>query len=356
MKRIGTHSGQFHCDEVFGAMMLTRFVPEFEGASITRSRDPKVLDELDLVLDVGSVYDPERLRFDHHQKSFTESFSPAHSIRLSACGLIYKHYGQIIIPNAIKFLYESAAIPKPDQLPLPLPEAKLSSIQNSIYEGLILPIDAIDNGVPRYSSAVEARYPPLESDIGTRIGRLNLQWFEDAGETQDQRFLKAMILAEEEFVFNIKKLYYREVLSLPIVREAIEGRAVNDPSGRIIVLRKGCDWKKSLYDLERDMKIEKLAYVIYFDGGAGDWRIQAVAVAPGSFESRVPLKKDWRGLEQSALAKISGIEDIVFCHHSGFIGGALSLESVIRMGRESLAEEAQELAQQSKKETESKSE
>lgn len=44
IKRIGTHSGHFHCDEVLACAMLTNYVPDYRDAEIVRSRDPKVLD------------------------------------------------------------------------------------------------------------------------------------------------------------------------------------------------------------------------------------------------------------------------------------------------------------------------
>ena len=72
-KRIGTHSGSFHCDEALGCALLRR-TSEFAGAEIVRSRDPEVLKDLDVVIDVGGVYEPEHQRFDHHQRGFTETF------------------------------------------------------------------------------------------------------------------------------------------------------------------------------------------------------------------------------------------------------------------------------------------
>lgn len=65
--RIGTHDGKFHCDEVLACYML-RSLPEYCDAEIKRSRDPAVLDECDIVVDVGGVYDPSVHRYDHHQK------------------------------------------------------------------------------------------------------------------------------------------------------------------------------------------------------------------------------------------------------------------------------------------------
>ena len=72
-KRIGTHSGSFHCDEALGCWLLRR-TQEFAGAEIVRSRDPEVLKDLDVVIDVGGVYDAGSNRFDHHQRGFNETF------------------------------------------------------------------------------------------------------------------------------------------------------------------------------------------------------------------------------------------------------------------------------------------
>lgn len=56
-KRIGTHSGTFHCDEALGCFLLQQ-TSKFRDSEITRTRDPSVLQELDVVIDVGGVYDP----------------------------------------------------------------------------------------------------------------------------------------------------------------------------------------------------------------------------------------------------------------------------------------------------------
>jgi len=54
---------------------------------------------------------------------------------------------------------------------------------------------------------------------------------------------------------------------------------------------------------------------------------------------RVPLCKAWRGLRAQELkSMIDGVTDIEFVHHSGFIGGAWSMESVIKMAELSILE------------------
>lgn len=57
MVQIGTHSGTFHCDEALGCFLLNQ-TGKFEDAGVVRSRDPAVLDTLDIVIDVGGKYEP----------------------------------------------------------------------------------------------------------------------------------------------------------------------------------------------------------------------------------------------------------------------------------------------------------
>ena len=47
---------------------------------------------LDIIVDVGGVYDPSRHRYDHHQRGFTEVFGNGgyDKIKLSSAGLVYK--------------------------------------------------------------------------------------------------------------------------------------------------------------------------------------------------------------------------------------------------------------------------
>ncbi len=66
-KRIATHNGKFHCDEALACFMLRR-LPEYSSSEVVRTRDPKVIDTCDIVVDVGGVYDPSSHRYDHHQR------------------------------------------------------------------------------------------------------------------------------------------------------------------------------------------------------------------------------------------------------------------------------------------------
>lgn len=91
--------GRFHCDEVLACTLLRNFTTEFRNAQVIRSRDPKVWETADILVDVGGKYEPPRL-LDHHQIEFQETF-PSHNIRMSSAGLVYLHFPEII-RNAIE--------------------------------------------------------------------------------------------------------------------------------------------------------------------------------------------------------------------------------------------------------------
>jgi uncharacterized UPF0160 family protein len=52
------------------AVSLLLRTNEFKKSIIVRTRDEEILKQLDLLCDVGAVFDPDSKRFDHHQKSF----------------------------------------------------------------------------------------------------------------------------------------------------------------------------------------------------------------------------------------------------------------------------------------------
>lgn len=64
--------------------------------AVTRSRDPNILENCDIVVDVGAIYDHEKSRYDHHQRGFEEIFGFGYNTKLSSAGLIYKQLSFLI--------------------------------------------------------------------------------------------------------------------------------------------------------------------------------------------------------------------------------------------------------------------
>jgi len=327
---IGTHSGIFHCDEILACFML-RQLPRFAGAKIVRSRDDKVLKECDIVVDVGGEFDKDRNLFDHHQKSFQHSLSslrpefPNYNVRLSSAGLIYTYFGEEVIAEILK-----------TKCGLNIEQQVLKKIFEKVYQGLIQEIDGIDNGVPMYDGEPQYR---ISSDISSRVGRFNSTWNStDAFDVQSQ-FEKAMVIAGEEFVDRV--LYYGTVWypARSIVAESLESRFSVHESGEIIDFKQICPWKDHLFDLEIENSLEGVVKYVLFCGGTGDYRAACVPNKPGSFVCRKFLHKQWRGVREQDLQKISGIEGATFVHATGFIGGCKTRDGALEMAVKSLQAE-----------------
>lgn len=153
MATIGTHSGSFQADEALGVWMLKR-LPLYKDSPVIRSRDTEVLKPLTIVIDVAGRYEHDILRYDHHQRGFFETFDGQNKdfkdggrpdvtgpetatgkfkTKLSAAGLVYKHYGREVI-SAL----HPAMAKDPDAL-----EWVFDKMYKDFMEGL----DADDNGI-----------------------------------------------------------------------------------------------------------------------------------------------------------------------------------------------------------------
>ena len=94
-----------------------------------------------MLVDVGSTFQTDSYKFDHHQKGFEEKFDTNKypQVKMSSAGLIYKYFGIEVIKNIAKSAWN---YPIDD-----ISEDDWTQIHQQMYKGFILEIDAIDNGV-----------------------------------------------------------------------------------------------------------------------------------------------------------------------------------------------------------------
>lgn len=325
-KRIGTHSGTFHCDEATAIFMLINHTKEFKDAEIVRTRDPEVWKTCDALVDVGGVYDYDTRRFDHHQKGFTENFGHGFETKLSSAGLIYKHYGKEIICS---ILGEAA----------PKDEATQQLFYLKIYENFMEAIDAVDNGISQYPTDIEPKYKG-QATLSGRVSKLKPWWnatrpAEHA--TEDlwymALFRRAVAMTGEALTQKVRHMGLAWWPARSIVMASYKGRFEYDAEGRVMVLNQFCPWKSHLEDIEEELDKEAKQRVLYalFQDQKGNWRIQGVPAAPGSFECRKFLPKPWRAMRDSELDKLVGTEGSIFVHASGFIGGHKTFEGAKKM-------------------------
>lgn len=279
MSRIVTHDGRFHADEALACAMLM-LLPQYKGAQIVRSRDPK--EWTGTVVDVGGVYDASNNKFDHHQRGFNETFSPSHFTKLSSAGLVYKHFGKQVI-NEITGKNNG------------------DDLHVLVYDEFIEAFDAIDNGIDQYTQVPKFKD---NTSVCKLVGVLPEDGFPKAMEILSL-FLRQMILNSEESLESRKK-----------VLEALEKDA------QVLVFDEYVSWKKHV------CSIPSALYVVYPADAA--WRVQAVSIE-NSFQSRKPFPESWRGLRDNELSSITKVEGCVFCHSSGFLLGTKTKEQAERI-------------------------
>lgn len=153
-------------------------------------------------------------------------------------------------------------------------------------------------------------------------------------------FQAAIALTGAEFTSALSYLSKSWLPARALVLADLQARTQIDPSGQIMKLNSYCPWKEHLYQLEEELGIAgQVKYVLYEDEREKKWRIQAVGVAPGSFESRKALPVPWRGFRDDELSAVTGIPGGVFVHASGFIGGNATYEGALEMAKKALTME-----------------
>ncbi|PWN94202.1 metal-dependent protein hydrolase [Acaromyces ingoldii] len=326
---IVTHSGTHHADEAL-AVHLLRKLPRFASEPLTRTRDAALIDRATIVVDVGATYEPEKWRFDHHQRGFDEVFDGAHGTKLSSAGLVWKHFGKEILAA---------------HLTLAQTDATVDLLHVKLYDDFVEAIDGIDNGIPLYADLPAEVRPAYRSktDLSSRIAHLNPSWNETLPadpearqRDQDERFERASTLAGTEFFDRVDYAYRSWLPARRLVEAAMDA---SKATPRLVVFDSYVGWKDHLFTLEAERNLDDASntlYVVYPDE-AGKWRVQAVPKTPESFASRKALPEPWRGVRDDELSSKTGIPGCIFVHQSGFIGGNATKEGALKMAHDALA-------------------
>ncbi|KAI3405456.2 hypothetical protein KGF56_001726 [Candida oxycetoniae] len=321
MVKICTHSGSFHADESL-AVYLLKLLPQYRNAEIVRSRNPQDWEECDIVVDVGGKYDSVKY-FDHHQREFFATFNENYKTKLSSAGLIYKHFGKDIIRQVLS-LEEN--------------DGNIELLYDKVYKEFIESLDANDNGINNYPVDIESKFNEKNIKLPSLVSQLNPRWNESCTDADfDRQFLKASDLMGSVFVGLLEGYGKGWLPAKSLVEEAFQKRFEADLSGEIIILSQFCPWKEHLYAIEKENNSEGVIKFVLFQDSSSKWRVSTVNVTSSSFEFRLGIPEELRGLRDEELSEKAGIEGCIFVHAAGFIGGANSKEAVLELAKYSLA-------------------
>jgi uncharacterized UPF0160 family protein len=303
-----THSGKFHCDEVLAyavlRLALGRREPGVDHA-LVRTRDAAVIEAADLVWDVGSIFDGEKNRFDHHQRGapVREDGTP-----YSAAGLVWRVYGERAVAALLPDGAASFAGP----------------VAARIDETMIRRVDEIDNGVSvngpvkadtlALSRLVEDFNPPWDAPDANGPGAGDVQFMQAAG-------MVAGVLARR--VAAVASVLAAEA-------EVLAAHAAG-ADARILVLERGMPWKNVVFN--HDLPV----LFAISPASNGNWMLDTVPPEPGSFAQKLPLPEAWAGLQNAELAAATGVQDAVFVHVRRFVGAAKSKDGALALANLALA-------------------
>lgn len=287
-KILVTHNGTFHADDLFATATLS--ILNNGNVKIIRTRDPKIFEKGDYVYDVGGVYDPEKNRFDHHQKGGAGTRD--NGIPYASFGLVWKTYGEQICGS--------------------------KEVADEIDKKIVCPIDANDNGVDLCNFTKDIK-PLFIQDF---LYSFKPSWKED--QDFNKSFMNVLFIA-----VNILK---REILKTKDDMEAfscVEDIYNKTQDKRIIILDKNYPWVECLITHSEPL------LVVYPRVDKG-WGVSTVPKILGSYERRLDLPESWAGKRDKELIEITGVPDSVFCHNGKFMIVAESKEGAIKLAEKAL--------------------
>ena len=282
-----THNGTFHCDEVFSTIMFSKLLPE---VIVCRTSNLEKANSDQYIYDVGGG------ELDHHQ--FGGNGERDNGVKYSSCGLVWKKFGKEIIKKYT--------------------EKDIDEIWKMIDKNLIQCIDAGDNG----------QIPDINVDyrlvqVASIISEFNPNWDEDID--PDVKFEEAVKLAETVFDNSMKSS-----ISKMRAKSKVD-MAINDSKDGIMTLEKFLPWKEFL--LESDSSKAKLINFVIFPSNRGGYNIYTVPEKLGSFTSRKLFPKEWAGLKDKELQKVTTVETARFCHNKCFICAVDTKDDALKLAK-----------------------
>ena len=298
---IQTHSGRFHADEVIAIILLSNYYSlKSCEIKIVRSRDKEIFETSDILVDVGMKYDPETLRFDHHQEDFFETWDPTSKIPLSSVGLVWRHYGLDIVQNYLlgNTEYESN-------------ETHLKNLHDLIYQKILLEVDAYDNGIKLNTE---------NFNISSLVNSLNGDVSDS--KSQNLNFEKAMRMIGEILDIKFKEVvdnYYSFQRDLEIVQK------MDLNQDFLYVEKKIPTFYECLNQLDPKYRVK---FIIF---KKENYVIEARKRKYNSFELIKPLVS-----EEYLKSHLDNPEDLIFIHKALFIAKTKSYKSAEQIVKLSL--------------------
>lgn len=291
-----THNGAFHADDLFATATLS--ILNNGNIKIIRTRDPQMFLKGDYVYDVGGENDPERNKFDHHQKG--GGGVRENGIPYAAFGLVWKKYGEQICGD--------------------------KEVAKYIENKIVCSVDASDVGFDISK--------PLIKDV-SKYSASSVFLSESPTWKEDN------INIDEIFKKQVKKVSELLKREIKIANDDIDGinkltEDYNQSQDKRIVVS-SIDFPRYLLQ-DTLSKLSEPIYLVYPSSKSPTWKVEVIKKSPETMESRKPFPDSWRGfLDGDLKAKeVIGIEGVIFTHPTGFYAQVKTKEGAIALANKAL--------------------
>jgi uncharacterized UPF0160 family protein len=299
MKKLVTHNGGFHADDVV-AYAILQLVLDKRGETyeLIRTREDDIISSADIVFDVGNIYDPVTHRYDHHQVG--RAGSRENGIHYAAAGLVWKHFGRELCES--------------------------EQVWSDIDKNIISPTDAADNGqkIVKEFAFIDVGLGSFTSFIGA-FDTVSSE--ENNPENSYNTFIEISTITA-----NLLKRYIESQNNLEKVYTEVCELYEKSPEKNILVIDKNIPRRVII----RMSEFSDLLFIIYPDGERTMWKSEVIRKNSETFEARVPFPPHWAGLRDTELQEVCGVSDALFAHPGQFLIGARSLQGVQQMVAQAL--------------------
>lgn len=278
-----THSGSMHADEVFATAFLELY---FEDIKLLRTTNINPSEHENIL-----VYDIGRGRFDHHM---VDAKTRDNGIKYCSFGLLWQEFGR-------DFLTKRNI-------------DNVEEVFNYFDKDFVEQIDAIDNGV----------FPNIQSNYKVKTMFDVIKLFNPSiGSDQDEntQFIKVEAIAreilEQEILNCIGKVQTKHKID----------KYLENNNNRYLILDEYLPYEEFVLNSSLG---EKILFVIY-PSTRGGYCIKTVPVSVKDRSNRMSFPKEWGGLDDEELEKVSGIKDITFCHANLFLVSTKTKEAALEV-------------------------
>lgn len=326
-KQVAVHDGFMHADEVFSIAALKVLF----NVDIVRTRDKKLINLADIVLDVDDEYDHDKLKYDHHNPNFNVRHPVPKSIfpygpKLAAFGLIWLHYGTEVCARVWNNKYRDLSS---------LTETTINEAAQYVDRTLVTNIDMNDNGEQNLFTSYSNYFIP--GTVSKTIALFNPLYRDD---NSDEEMMKRFTQAVELASLILRNHILSAISSITASDYVKECLATVGEKDHYLLLEKPVPYTYYFNKVSQDYPC---IGAVIMQVAPRKWNITFVKFNPNKDKQyyslylnnrnartyRIELPRDVLGKRDEVLSGVCGIPDMIFCHTAGFLAVAATKEAAI---------------------------